>query len=88
MGMLEVVRHNAGAPKYVCRLCHQPFFDGEHRAYERHVVGCSTANEQRLIEQSIKQRLPELYGDEAGDPELERWVDRHRTALQEKRMRI
>jgi hypothetical protein len=71
---------------FVCRICQERFW--ESRGYERHVVKCYNRNEAEVREQSIKERAPTLYGDEAGDPELESWVRKHKTEILEDRKKM
>ena len=63
-------------PRYRCHLCRARFFRGQESEFERHVVKCGNDHEQQLHEDSIRTRLPGLYGPEAGDPEYENYVRR------------
>lgn len=93
--MLTVIRHNEGEPRYQCLCCEALFFEGEERAFERHVAGsastpgCAERNAERMDAESLRAKAPGIFDpNKSGDVELERWVRRNRTALLEDRLRI
>jgi uncharacterized C2H2 Zn-finger protein len=86
---LTVVRMSPGEPKFRCLVCQAVFYEGEHRAYERHVVGCAQRNEAELRAMSLRERAPALFDPErSGDVELGKWIRLHRTELLEGRKKL
>lgn len=63
-------------PKFACAVCKAKFKAHEGALFERHVVRCADQHEAELRERSLRVRAPGLFGDEAFDPEYERWVRR------------
>lgn len=94
MGLVVVVKgqvQDAGRPRYRCECCPErtPFYDGEERAYERHVVACSARHDAELRAESWRERAPAIFDPErSGDVELGRWIRRNREALLEDRKKL
>lgn len=77
-------------PKYVCRvpaedglLCGKPFWEGEERAFEKHVVACAQEN-AGAIERYRAKRAP-ISGEKS---DLEQWVDENKDLLIEGRKKL
>lgn len=71
---LIVAGTTAPARPFRCRVCQVRLSQGE---YERHVVACQGEHDAQLRELSLRERLPGLFGPDAGDPELEAWARTH-----------
>ena len=77
----------ARTPKYRCLICkargeRSVFYEGEERAYERHVARCYDANEAELRMQSMREKAPGLFDpNRSGDVELGQWIRQHRQSL-------
>lgn len=56
----------------------------ETSRYERHVAACAKANEEEIQKMVERHKAKNL----GGDPELEAWVDEHRTEIIEGRKSI
>lgn len=91
MGLVVIVKgrlQDAGRPRYRCECCPErtPFWDGEERAFERHVVACAARHDEQLRALSWRQRAPAIFDPQvSGDVELGRWIAVHRDALLEGR---
>lgn len=77
-------------PKYVCRvpsgdgrLCGHPFWEGEERQYEKHVIACAEENAE-YIAMYREQRQP--FPGEKSD--LEQWVEEHGIEIIEGRKKM
>lgn len=77
-------------PKYVCRvpaedgrLCGKPFWEGEERAFERHVVSCAEENAGAI--QRFREKNQPISGEKS---DLEEWVDENKSLLVEGRKRL
>jgi hypothetical protein len=87
MGLVVVVKgklQDAGAPRYRCECCPErtPFWDGEERAFERHVVACAAEHDEQLRALSLREQMPAILDPQrSGDTEFERWIRAHRDAL-------
>jgi hypothetical protein len=79
-----------GQPKYFCLVpgCGAKFQAGREREYQAHVVWCADVNDERLHPYSPAHMHPGLMGPESGDVEFERWVQRNRRALLERRLKM
>lgn len=78
-------------PKYQCLCCPEKtvFYEGEERAYELHVIGCSKRHDAELRGQSLRVQAPLIFDpDVSGDVEFARWVRANRAALINGRMRL
>lgn len=73
-------------PKLLCRVCGDRFV--ESLTYERHVVECSNKHDTEIRESSMSHKFPNMYGPEAGVPDLEQWVDKHRDEIIEGRKKM
>lgn len=85
----HVVIHDE-QPKYVCRVpagdgrfCGQPFYEGEERAYQRHVSKCAEENAE-YIAMYREQRQP-ASGEKS---DMEQWVEDNRDLLIEGRKKL
>lgn len=93
-GLLIVVRDPRREPKYECNVpgCDAVFYDGEMRAWERHVVDCAERNEEAVAMQSLRNRDPGLFDplspDYVGDADLLRWIRQNEKAIIDGRLRI
>lgn len=95
MAGLTVIRRCAGPPQWICLVCLTPFFEGEERAFERHVAGspstpgCAEREEARLRDLSLRERMPAIFDPlQSGDVDLELWIQKHRQALLEDRKKL
>jgi len=62
-------------PRYICRICGQPFYEGERVAWESHAVKCARDNHDALVAEMHTRRPPALF--QAADKEYEKWVREH-----------
>lgn len=91
MGLVVVVNgqvRDARRPRYRCECCPErtPFFDGEERAYEQHVIACSSRHDAQLREQSWRVKAPGIFDPHvSGDVEFGQWIRRYRAELIEGR---
>ena len=86
---LTVIRMDPGEPRYRCLVCQAVFYDGEHRAYERHVVACAEQNDEALRGMSLRSKAPALFDPfVSGDVERGQWIRAHRDALLEGRKKL
>jgi hypothetical protein len=86
---LLVVRDKSRRVAFRCHLCESRFYDGELRAFERHVAGCADAREQQIRESSLRSKAPALYDTQFGGPvDLRDWVKANRQAIIEGRKRL
>lgn len=94
---LHIVRSAQPAPnqRWVsCAICEQ--FGGESRfmlpeelrAYERHWDRCAEQHAEALRAETLAGKAPGLFGPEAGDVELRRWIARNREPIIEGRKKI
>jgi hypothetical protein len=94
MGLIVVVNgreQDAGKPRYRCECCPErtPFWDGEERAYERHVVACSQRHDEEMRGESLRVKAPGIFDPEqSGDVEFGKWIRQNREALLEDRMML
>lgn len=87
MGLLIIGAAESRPPKYKCLCCNTAvFYEGEDRAYERHVVACSAKHEEEMREQSPREKTAHFLG--RGDTELEGWVRKHRGLILEGRKQM
>ena len=83
MSELIVVRNRP--PDYRCEMCGSSLYRDEYR---RHMRLCLARNYERVVGETATHRLSGIFGPEAGDVELVRWVRRHRRPLAEGRLRL
>jgi hypothetical protein len=64
-------------PRFLCTLCEWVGYDGEHRAYERHVLEHAKNGDAR--EHSLHLKAPGMFSNtyEGQDLEWAKWVDDH-----------
>lgn len=63
-----IIPATIGPPKFVCRICGEPFWADEQHV--RHLLRCYRRNEAEVQSTNPKHIMPGFYGPEAGDPEL------------------
>ena len=56
--------------------CGKPFYPGEEKNWERHVVACSRRHEAEIRHASLRERMPGFFGAERAGQEEEAWLDR------------
>lgn len=88
MGLI-VVRVDPGRVIGGCVACDAVFYEGEDRAWARHVDDCSERNREALMAHSLRAQAPALFDPEvSGDVEYGKWISRHRAALIDGRMKM
>lgn len=91
MSGLVVVRHVTGEPKWRCECCPErtPFYAGEEKAYEAHVVACANRHHDEMQGQSLRTIAPGIFDPfKSGDVELDAWIRRYRVPILQGRMTI
>ena len=66
-------------PKWKCNTpgCDAVFTEDEYRAFVRHCDRCFERNRDKLDNVTVRHRMPEIFGDEAGDVEYRTWRKKH-----------
>lgn len=82
MGLI-VVRNRP--PDYHCGLCGAQLYNDER---VRHMTACVKRVGDDVVQQMPSQKMPGVFGPEAGDHEMVRWAKQHRRALLEDRKRL
>jgi hypothetical protein len=90
---ITVILHTSDRrPKWICNVCQEAAFaEDEHRQFERHVVRCAAAHEERLREMSLRHKAPFLFdpqNEDARDVDHEAWVKEHRSEVLEGRKKL
>lgn len=86
---LIIVRNDPGPPKFECLCCGAVFYDGEHTAYERHVVRCGEEHFEEMQAHSFRAKAPGLFDPNvSGDVEFGKWVRRNRAAIWQGRVKM
>ena len=87
MGLL-IIGASEDRPKLAtCLDCDTPFYVGEERAYEQHVLLCSARHEDEMRAASLREREPGIFG-EGPEPDLERWVKVNAKKIIEGRLKM
>jgi len=62
-------------PKFFCTLCDAVFYDGEHRAYQNHVL---SHPREDVLEHSLHHKAPGIFDPnfEGADKEWHEYIDR------------
>jgi hypothetical protein len=76
---MELWIPRSGAPRFRCRICTTPFYEGEQRKYEFHVAQCAKRHHDELAAQSPTNMLPFFY--RVQDPEKEQALREGRIGL-------
>lgn len=77
-------------PRFRCLLCKKPFFDGEHREYERHIVSCAQSEHAEEAEKrSLRRKIPEMYDPRVRPvADVEAWLRENRAEMREGRKKL
>lgn len=90
---ITVILHNSDRrPAFICNVCQEAVFaKDEHRAFERHVIRCAAANEDKLRQMSLRNKAPALFdpqNEDARDVAHEAWVKEHHDEVLEGRKKL
>lgn len=62
-------------PKWRCCLCGHPFFEGEERAYRRHVTDSKVHDDAEIAARSPRHQAPGLFDNRHPDYNDIAWAD-------------
>lgn len=95
--MVPVIDSSKGEPRFKCTVitgshdgensyCGKAFHDPH--SFERHVARCSEEHLDAIREAAPSSRLPAFYGETAGIPDVEAWLDEQDAAGVSHRQKI
>lgn len=85
---VQIILPKSVEPDMRCLLCGCPFWKDQRGRYERHIVQCVKANEERIHGLRPAVKNPHIFSGRAYDPDLKRWIERHKQEIVEDRKRL
>lgn len=65
----------SAAPKFICRICHEEFYETDERAREAHGAKCAAEHHDELVAEMGRKRPPAFF--RPFDEEYAAWVRQH-----------